>query len=279
VGPVDWFGFKRLGKRHRSWMTALGWVCLFSLAAWAAPHVVRSGETKMMRVGAVDAVMGAGGAAWGSAVTGVCAGEGLTAEFEGVDASAVWRPAVANWGNDFAARFRIVEGAQVGAAPRGVPMRVWTFSTMQDVGRVEVGFDVRVERDGDVMRVALFGLEGEVVGAVHASVDGAGAVLERVEGEGILFSGTLEAWGSEDADEEEGRAMTEGMEWWAMTETLPSVKARGMAISRRLTLGGVAAVQFVVESDSPRVAMEGAEEMTEVTVYRLLVPVEMEGGR
>lgn len=53
VGPVDYFllGARR---RHRSWLTALGWVALASAGAFAGPAVLRGGESRVQRLSLVD---------------------------------------------------------------------------------------------------------------------------------------------------------------------------------------------------------------------------------
>lgn len=53
VGPLDYFllGARR---RHRSWLTSLGWVALASVGAFAGPAMLRGGESRVQRLSLID---------------------------------------------------------------------------------------------------------------------------------------------------------------------------------------------------------------------------------
>jgi hypothetical protein len=59
VGPADYFLLRRLRADHRSWITALGWIGLASVAAYVIPIMFRSGPTLVSEVSVTDAFSGA----------------------------------------------------------------------------------------------------------------------------------------------------------------------------------------------------------------------------
>ncbi|MBX3358311.1 MAG: hypothetical protein KF745_07770 [Phycisphaeraceae bacterium] len=127
LGPIDAFILGRLSLRHRSWISALLWISIASIAAYQFPLLARSTECVVNRVRVIDALFpahasvgptapgasslravapGSGAAtplAWQTGLTGFFAGSTLSASFTGDRiGSSWWRCVVANdenyWG-------------------------------------------------------------------------------------------------------------------------------------------------------------------------------------
>ncbi len=94
IGPVDYFVLRRMRRAHRSWLTALGWITLASVAAWGVPLVVRSSTTTVSRLSTVDVMMppdagsGAEPLAVSTGVTGVFVAGSVQATLTGLPARA-----------------------------------------------------------------------------------------------------------------------------------------------------------------------------------------------
>src|SRR6185295_9867989 len=77
LGPVDATLLKKYRQSQRSWLTALGWIGLASLAAYLAPRAMRSGQTVIRRLTSTDVICDRDGIprrACASAVTGIFGG-------------------------------------------------------------------------------------------------------------------------------------------------------------------------------------------------------------
>jgi hypothetical protein len=199
LGPVDRIVLRRKGWSRWSWVSALAWIVLASLTAYAAPTWVRSGRTVVTRASVRDAVgPGPGGPALEcrTGLTGVFAGRPLRSRVEPTRA-AWWRGiSPMEWYRGNAGRFTIVEAAVDTASPRGLlpgPLRQgqWTFRTLLDqrppVERSIAEWGPQVVRVGSDWSVAVRGLpEGAVVrtGALQTRegwwlLSFAGATTER----------------------------------------------------------------------------------------------------
>jgi hypothetical protein len=78
LGPIDWFVLKRFRARQHSWLVALGWVSLASVAAFVIPPRLRSGPPQINRLTSVDVVqlsndLKARAFAWQDGLTGIFA--------------------------------------------------------------------------------------------------------------------------------------------------------------------------------------------------------------
>jgi hypothetical protein len=97
VGPFDAIVLKRLRARHRSWLTALGWTALATIAGVVAPSVLRSGKTTLTRLVEADIVQHAEGTSDSSTAEQPHASEvwrsGVTAIFAGSSGALPLRPA------------------------------------------------------------------------------------------------------------------------------------------------------------------------------------------
>jgi hypothetical protein len=94
LGPIDATVLKRLRQRQRSWLTALLWIGLASLAAYLAPRAMRSGQTVLHRLASADVICDKDGIplrACGSAVTGIFGGRPVEVELQGSPAGTWFR--------------------------------------------------------------------------------------------------------------------------------------------------------------------------------------------
>ncbi|MBC7834089.1 MAG: hypothetical protein H7Y88_03190 [Phycisphaerales bacterium] len=166
LGPGDFFLLKKLRLRHRSWLTALLWISLATALAYFGPTAIRSGDTGVRRVSAIDAIdhpdhpLG-----WQSSITGVFAASSMRLGLS--DTQGQWWNGVApiNWYSDqtkFGALFPRVQGtaglAEAGDDPWGgllpksgdscrpapIWQRMWTMRSFHDEGRVPLPFRTRV---------------------------------------------------------------------------------------------------------------------------------------
>ncbi len=165
VGPIDAVGLRRLGLRQRSWATALAWIVLASLGAYAAPRLVRTGEHAFNR-GVVEDVIQMGEAPGGSAllaqsgVTGVFGASPCAVRVSGSPSGAWWRGVspLQSWNTRrtwLAALPLVQRTGESGGARECVPgvlgLSQWTYRTLADmspVREVQGGIGARVTREG-----------------------------------------------------------------------------------------------------------------------------------
>jgi len=170
VGPVDFFVLRRFKIGHRSWLTALVWIVVASVAAYGAPRLLRAAPTQINRLTVVDRMLPAAGFTGGgeasgqgaaptyaAGMTGIYSGESGRARFAKPDPTSWWRGVSIDypWAQQSvgsgAAVVPTVQSAAGGAAgsERGnpleaVPMGLWTFRTFADVSRPTPGFGPEV---------------------------------------------------------------------------------------------------------------------------------------
>jgi uncharacterized membrane protein YhaH (DUF805 family) len=148
IGPGDAIVLKRLRQRHRSWITALLWIGLASLLAYAAPAIVRSGETRVNTLEVVDLLPPESRAAapgYSTRLTGVFASRSGRMQFSRPLESSLWRgvsPMRAYEVQSGLSWFLVTnQSARRDDAgwPRGNPIDdlrtgIWTFRTFQSHG-------------------------------------------------------------------------------------------------------------------------------------------------
>lgn len=110
IGPVDALLLRALRMRHRSWATAIGWIALTTLIAYAAPRLGKSSETIVNRISVVDCLLPAdskSGAAsgeplvWRTSVTGVFASATFQQTFTGAIEGSWWKGLSSNMMQNF----------------------------------------------------------------------------------------------------------------------------------------------------------------------------------
>ncbi len=145
MGPIDAAILKRLRALHRSWLTAILWIAVATLAAYMAPAFSRSSTDEVARLSAVDVLVppaAAGGPAeprhalaWQTSITGVFAGRSMRAALTPVPAPDGAVPA--HWWRGFSAiNYYFYSG---GDHRLGAPVQ--TVQTLPDLGSVDAAAD------------------------------------------------------------------------------------------------------------------------------------------
>lgn len=144
VGPGDYFILRRMRAHQRSWLTALLWIGLASLAAFAAPRMLRSGPTQIHRVTTTDRLVRPGDApaspAAQTGVTGIFAAEAGRLAFTQLDRASWWRGVSAGDLNTARATALVRTEQAPGSDEHGNPidelgLGLWTFRTFMDHAR------------------------------------------------------------------------------------------------------------------------------------------------
>lgn len=185
VGPVDYFILKRLGAGQRSWLTALGWIALASLAAYTAPRLLRAAPTRVNRISSLDCILpGLSAAADPSAprtafvagLTGIYSGESGMARLVDPDLTSWWhgtspidfwrRSAQGLMLGGIVPTTQAAAGGQAGSA-RGnpllaLPISLWTFRLFSDLSTTGPSWfralNGHITRDADGYSVTIAGL-------------------------------------------------------------------------------------------------------------------------
>jgi hypothetical protein len=143
VGPVDYFVLKRLRIGHRSWLTAILWIGLACMVAFAAPRVVRTDPTQVNRLNVVDRLVVPGAAVTArTGITGVYAAQSGVARPSEPDLTSWWRGVSLDHGVGEFSAMAVVPTSQAAAggeagSMRGnpmvaVPLSLWTFRSFMD---------------------------------------------------------------------------------------------------------------------------------------------------
>ena len=304
VGPVDYFVLKRLGQSQRSWISALSWIGLASLGAYAAPRMVRDAPTQVARLTAIDRLVPRAGStaeapptAWQAGVTGVFSGESRRLRFTSPDESAWWRgvAAFSMFGSNFVTASVTTQQAAAGGAEgsgRGNPLEaiglsLWTFRAFIDQSRVACGVSAAVDRDGEGWRVRVTGLpEGASVmrTLLRIGEDRFTSVVplapedgscDWVVGDAPSEDGVLNAWYR--AGWSEGAYGTVGprsFERPGLAASLPGAIDRTVSIDERVATGGYAAVHLHVTDWPTDAPVDGSARSTRLAVLRLVVPLD-----
>lgn len=172
VGPVDAVVLRRLGLRHRSWLTALVWIGVGSAGAYMVPLLFRSGPSEVKQFSVIDAVAredGSVGASHRSTVIG------LYAQRSGAFTAGDQAPAPGSWLRGVGSlrygqerpvfsplELRSVPAAGSRAVIAGeVPVPQWTFRTLLESAPGPGVLGVKIERElGEHRRVVVSGLVG-----------------------------------------------------------------------------------------------------------------------
>lgn len=182
VGPVDAVLLKRLGRRQSSWLTALGWIGLASLVAYAIPVIGRETEGRLGRLNVVDQIHDQRGSptlARQAALTAIFSSRAGNATLETHDDSAWWRT-VSSVTTYYYGQRRRITGSPVtlavgearqdqptgagatrpgrAATLRSIPMPMWTLRTLFERGRGALPIAAQATRQPDGWRVSLAGL-------------------------------------------------------------------------------------------------------------------------
>lgn len=186
VGPIDAIWLKRLGWRHWSWLTAIGWITLFSIVMLILPRFERDNQNEINRVIVTDALLDEAGAAvvsWKTGVTVSYAGRNAGIGPDDRRAGAWWRGIspiemyVLRRSIDAVAPVRAIQsvvpgpdGARSSCLPLVPSQRVWTARALLDSAPDPPPIAARVERTADGYRLLLGRAPLEIVGGVRVRI-------------------------------------------------------------------------------------------------------------
>jgi hypothetical protein len=283
LGPVDYFVLKKRHALHRSWITALCWIGVFTALGAVAPGLMRSDHTQLRSIRAVD-VSQSDGVAHGAGVLGVFAGESGGVELTGVNNASRWKPTQVARSESFGAAMTLVRTPQGGVVPGVLPARRWSFLTFIDESPATSVATARVTRNlSGAFEVRVTGLSGTVRRAAMLASDGwrplefsgtDGGALAAVAGD--LTDVPPEAWTSvpmrEDPVWMPRRGGRYAYEPW-MATGLPGFDARGDLMMLRIERGDEVVVCLDIEHATPDVSAVGVEDQSQRTIYRILAPI------
>jgi hypothetical protein len=311
VGPVDAIVLKRRGLRQHSWLSALAWICLASVASLVVPGMVRSGENRSFRIAEYDAMIDDRG------TVALAAREGMTSVIAGgngrirlVDSAdgAVHRgvsPMEASSSRHFGgATLTLHQGVHADGTLRGItPMdtgvRQWSVRAMMDEAPAVAlpslaSLQVAAQREG-AWRVSLQGLPtgAAVVSMAIETSDGWWTLAPDSPGAqpGVWTSSESPSitppalWGGGLGGPQGWRLEKDLRSAWIEhpigTLSLPLTQTRRDAISRYVRGGSWACVYIHASSWPPDVALAGTQgrapqgwNTMSQAVLRLILPIE-----
>jgi len=306
LGPVDWIMLGRLRRRHWSWLTALAWIGASTALAYYGPRLVRSSSTIVQRIDIVDTFHSSRhDTAWGVGATGVYAGYSGRMNLFDVNERSWWRGESVGgmlWEEGrggLSGGVATLETIQVpGALDQGSPLQSialgsWTLRWCLDEGPVQPALSARVTKGPDgTFRIVLDGVpaDAEIENARFRVARGwappafeqgtdPGARVCRVTTSDLRATSSA-VWRRQEFDHNT---------WWrrqhhqntrftpGVALSIPGPAQRELAIERRVQTGRYACLTLELHGMPPEVGTDWAE-VGQVTVARLLVPIEKSGG-
>lgn len=300
LGPVDLIVLKKLGWRHRSWLVALVWIALASVAAGVAPWLIRSGKSEVFRYEAIDVLeRGEGVEEWRTGVTAIFSGHPASIELSGMEPGAAWRGvSVIRGGNEgtpraFGALPIVQRQAETGgreALPGAFGMGQWMLRTMvdQSPGRAARSGEARasVHKEDGVYMVGVEGIApGAAISRGRLRTSAGWCELAFTRGDEGAWRGRLVGeftldppWGWDEARELSSawygqQVSAEGrVDRFSSVISLPGAFDRDAAVVARVSSGRWACVYLEIEGLPAVVRAEGSDAMRRASV-RLLVPL------
>ncbi|MCC6286004.1 MAG: hypothetical protein IT439_12025 [Phycisphaerales bacterium] len=249
LGPVDYFVLKRLGLRHRSWITALGWIGIASGAAMIVPGAMRSGNSQLTSTRFTDVLIdGTQRQGWSTGYLGIFSGAPMNPRFTQGPEDGWWRGVSGLSDRGQRAALKPLMLLQSGASCEPVPgdrvspmpMGLWMFRTVMEQSRPAETPSVRVSRAIDEWDVTIEGLPEDVRSVsinVHWSdAEATGRIAPAAGGKASL---TIEAG---------GRSQTPG--GGVLDSPGPGTGLRTDAMRRRVRTGRWALVELTYETEN-----------------------------
>lgn len=306
LGPGDRWMLRRFGRLHCSWLTALTWIAVFSVAGYFGPRMIRGKGTQMMRVVVDDIVLTPSGTAvfaapsrdgpealsFRSGVLAIFSGYSGARAVEGISEISRWRPIEAsNWWGGRSLDFLAVTLAS-GALPDPLPLRVWTFRTISDEGDGPLNLRTEVTREGSGAIVKVRGLPpGAVVSSAAMYTSDGWRILtmephesdiHQTDSSGTLLFKALEV--SPAAPDHWEKPLPR--EYWSQPMhaspsfdpadalQLPGALRRSGPIRLAVQSGHWACVCLRIDGESADVAVPSAAAQPMTRIVRMLVPLE-----
>ncbi len=303
LGPVDRFMLSRLGLRHRSWMTALGWIALASAAMLLIPSLVRTSPTTVSQIRVVEQRCAPPGSpepdiAFATDLRVVFAASSSTATLgalspggfvRGVSATGLSRdrlssptalnllstpapldPSPDPWGG-----FAPAQSPSVLPVQGRLPLRRWSLRAVMEQARLNPPVSAVAISDGSGRAIRVTGLPaGSRLVAVRVE-DGRGKTTQTAT---TLQDGVAEVrLVSTTSPTGWSLGPAAGSQSAVFADTLcalPTLAARQTSRFMHLASGRWLHLRLLVTSPADPSLLDGAEQSESFTLYSLLVPVE-----
>jgi hypothetical protein len=155
LGPVDYFVLKRLDKLPYTWLTASGWIVLFTVGAYYGVQYLRGGAMQVRAVSVLDSIADSN-CAWATYYAGLFAPRSDEYRLDGLRPDQWWAGAAPTrneiWGSQREAGTRQLRCLQEDGAnlPVSVPISIWTMQSLLGecpLNRAPFAAKVRHEQD------------------------------------------------------------------------------------------------------------------------------------
>ncbi len=312
IGPFDAIVLRIRRARHRSWLTALGWIVLVSAASTVLPPLLRSGPSQFGRYAVIDALVEPtppGEApirdGWRSEVIGYWANGPSRVGVETLPGD-VWRGFSSNASESAAANLfdplRVFAADPSKLAPDEFRMNQWTFRTFFVRGQAPSGstpLDATLTRDADGYRIDLRGLpqDARILRAgLHVGSEWWPATFVNVTSGRAAAPSRFDAASGADAfgfntdvfqsdyGVMRGRSAGKSTSLQAAGFGLPGARERSKAADHRVASGRFAAIYLATQGGPPTVRLRAANPSQQqldhdVTIIRLVVPFTQPGAK
>lgn len=164
IGPVDLVALRARGRGGLWWATCLGWTALAGSIAFAAPRLLRSGETRMERSACDDYTSGHGG--WTSGASVIFSGDTRSLRLTGASDDSWWKVGDAEGWSYMPPRRTSLSFlpfvAARGVVPARLGGRIWSIQTLADQGSLPPGPMARIVRADGEITIEIAGLGGGI---------------------------------------------------------------------------------------------------------------------
>jgi len=142
LGPIDYFVLKRLDRLPWTWVTAVGWIVLFSVGAYFGVQMIRGRKMYVRVVTVQDGIAGPDGAAragtaWSTVYSGIFAPASDNYRLDGPEGRQWWSGVAPTSGDQLSlyentAATRRIDCIQVdgGNLPSSLPINIWSMQCM-----------------------------------------------------------------------------------------------------------------------------------------------------
>lgn len=292
IGPLDAVILRRRAVSRWSWLSAIGWISAASILAYAAPMVMRSGESIVSRTRVVDVIDdGTRRGAWTTALTSVFAGQPLRVEYPTSDGS-WWRGVSPVQGLRGSTRTfapvitRLSATDPRSLTPDPVPQGQWTYRALlqrgagQDISEGLPRITARKTAAGYLVTATGAGESAEVRSGVLSTREGHWTLeFNAQDGTSTWVAESRGADGLRDTPPS-WQLTSDAWEWsqWpAAALQLPGVRDRADAAASRVAAGGWACVTMeIAGARDAALPLIPDSRPKEVTVVRALVRIEPE---
>lgn len=292
IGPFDAIFLKRRGWRHWSWLSATGWITVFSGVLLVVPLFQRDNNSEVGRVVVTDALLDETGAplvSWKTGVTVSYAGRNGPIGPSDERSGAWWRGIspveLYFYGrpSDTLGPIRAMQGvvpgpdgARSSCLPRVPSQRVWTVRALLDSAPDPPPISARVERTTSGYELLLGQAPVEIVGGVRIQVGsrlwgpltitpGSNTSLDR--------SLSLDARSVTAPRADQAKRPVAVLFDDRSLADLPNIDDHDRAIADMLASGRFALVALMYKSDQPDVPLAGADQTRFSGAVRLVVPI------